>query len=407
MLTKNGVSDMHLGRFHLAIKMLAADFNATKHTDLITKLIASVTSVAANPTSPDIATAFKSQLELCRTIFGQSSLNHTRPILHSMLESVEAQKFIGNALFNRIVDAISANQAAPALAVQELTKLQQEVTFFYQHVLAIDTSFSQLGVEYDNLQEGESEIGLLVPRDESTSTLKDLAKEFNEWHIALAQIAQLFDKSAGPLQIRNCSTTDWMIYIAATPPILAGVLLCVKGVNEILKELISTRSIIEQLVFKNLPRQHTDALLEDNDNSFNREIRSLAEKLVEEHFDEKDEGTKNEMKNGINIALKSIARKINSGTKIELRVIPPQTPVTNADSEIEEGSELSKESDPSLLLKIEKLQALSLTLDNDIDLISSGSVSNSIVALLAAPEDEVSSSSSPATNSEANSDSVE
>ncbi len=379
---------MHLGRFHRAIEMLAEDFRETKPNDLIQKIIASLNSVAANPTNADVATSFKSQLDTSRATLEASKLNHTRPILHSILESIDALKYIGSTLSDRVVAAIAANHAAPALAVQELTKLQQEVTQFYQHVVALDSAFEKLNVEYDSLEEGESEIGLLVPRDENASTLKDLSKEFNEWHNALSQVAQLFDKDAGPLQIRTCATTDWMVYLAATPPILAGMSLCVKGVNTILKDLIATRSLIDQLISKNGKSVHTEGLLKDNEDGFDKEIRNLAEKLVSEHAaKDVDPGTKNEMTNGINVALKTIARKINSGAKIELRFIPPSIPNAEADKDVGEDGESPNEIEQSRLREIEELQALSLALDSEIDEMDFDGMSDSIKVLLESPAD--------------------
>ncbi len=388
---------MHLGRFHRVIEMLAQDFRELQYNELIQTIITSLNSVAASPTNPAVATVFKSQVDLCRTTLESSRLNHTRPILRTILESINATNFIGSSLSDRVVAAIASNHAAPALAVQELTKLQEEVALFYQQVVAIEAAFSALAVEYDNLEEGESEIGLLVPRAENASTLKDLSKEFNEWHNALSQIANLFDNSAGPLQIKNCSTTDWMIILAATPPILVGISLCIKGVNTILKDLVATRSLIEQLVAKNGSNAHTDGLLENNKDGFDKGIRSLAEKLVDQHATGVDDGGKNQMKNGINVALKTIAMKINAGTKIELRFIPPSIPETeasietDADAEIE-GGKLANKIDPAKLREIEKLQALSLTLDNEIDLMDFNGMSASITALLESPDMEASSS---------------
>ncbi len=303
---------MHLGRFSRAIELLAEE-SAQKNNpiSLIQQLITAIDQVAANPTSPEHAIAYKTILETCHTSLEASKLNQVRPILHSIFESINATSYFGIALFERIKEAINSNQATPTLASLALSKLYQEVNFFYQQIDAINTAFKNLKVEHDELKEGESEIGLLVPRGPDESTLKDLSKEFQQWNNILSQVANIFDENHPLLQIKNCSTTDWMIYIASTPPVLYGISLCVKGVNQILSDLISTRSLIEQLASKPVSEAAISTLRKETEDGFDTNIRALAEKIVDENSKQTDEGIKNETKNGLNIALKSLARKID------------------------------------------------------------------------------------------------
>lgn len=377
---------MHLGRFHRAITMLAEDFKEIGHAVLIQNIITALNAVAANPANPEIAKSFKTQLDQCRVKLESSRLNRVRPILHSILSSINAPEFIGTRLSDRILREIAENHAAPALAVQGLSALYNQVAVFYENIVTIDNAFTKLQVEYDELDEGESEIGLLVPRNENASSLKELSKEFSDWHNALTQISQLFDITSGPLQIRTCSTTDWMIYLAATPPILKGLSICIQGVNTILRDLIATRSLIEQLVSKTGPSKHTDALLEENDSKLSKNIRDFAEKIVDEHAAQSlDQGTKNEMKNGITVALKTIALKLNNGAKIELRMIPHAVPEEASD---EGASDDEQKTSQQELDRAEELISLSSTLDQEMDLMNLETGSNSFNLFLSPPTEE-------------------
>jgi len=295
-----------------------------------------------------------------------------------MLESIEAEQFIGDALFSRIISAIEENPAAPTLAQQALQKVFQDTQEFYLHVTNIDNSFSVLGVEYDDLVEGEAEIGLLVPRDEQSSTLKDLSKEFNQWHNALSPIAEVFDPNAPQLQIKVCATTDWMVYLATTPLVLFGVSTCVRGVNEILRDLIETKSLIDKLGEKNVSPEAIEKLQIEHSERGKKELRSLAEKTVDNNYKEDDDGRKNELKNALRQSLTIIAEKITSGAKLEVRMLPPATP----ESENVSGDVVDHAANKQV-----NLHTLAQSFDNEIDALSFNGEKVDIKALLGMPED--------------------
>lgn len=367
---------MHLGRFHRAIELMNLDFKSINHVQLIQELVGSLNNLAANPGNQDIANAYKASLENCRMKLSSSALNNPRPILKDMLKSIEAEKNIGDKLFERIRIAISANPAAPTLAAQAIQEILEEVKEFYHHIENIDIGFSKLHVEYDELENGEAEIGLLVPKNKNTSTLKDLSKEFNQWHNALAPIVELFDQSAPPLQIKVCATTDWMFYLATTPIVLFGVSKCIRGVNSILKDLIETKSLIDKLVEKKVSSGPVEQLLSEYSERANNALRGLAEGMVDEHYKGEDNGRKNELKTALRQSLSVIAEKITSGAQVEVRMLPP---VDNEDADAAGGENSNND--------IAGLQALAQALDNEVQTLNFDGEPINIKALLQASED--------------------
>lgn len=344
-------------------------------------MISSLSVVAANPAVQDATIAYKAKLEELRQVLQTSEFNRVRPIEHAILQSINATEFVGDSLFERVKDVIADNHLMPNLAAQELTKLQVSIKAFYDNIKMIDSAFSNLKVEYDEMDEGEAEIGLLIPRMDGKSSLKDISKELNQWNHALSPIAELFDPTAPPLQIRTCSTTDWMIYLAATPPILLGMSACLKGVNAILKDVLEMRRLIEQLAGKKPPQNIIEDLEKNNENKLNTDIRALAESLVDEHFKINETARAAELKNAISQSLKTIAHKVTVGAKIELRVLPPAPPEPTTGEPTDEEQQRQQ---AYLSAESQALVALSLQLDQEIELISFDSNTQSLVGLLEA-----------------------
>lgn len=360
---------MHLGRFHRAIELLHLDYKKLNPVQLIQDIVNALNNVSANPGNVDFANMYKTSLDNCRNTLATSPLNTPRPILENMLESINAQQFVGNALFERVRAAISANPAAPSLASQALLKIQQDAETFFQHIANVDTAFTQLRVEYETLESGEAEIGLLIPRIEGSSSLKDLSKEFNQWHNALSPIAEIFDPTTPQLQIKICATTDWMIYLASTPPVLWGLSKCVKGVNIILKDLIETRALIE----KNRSSTAIDALKIEQEDEAKSKFRELADSTVEENYKGTDQARKNELKTALTLSLSTIAEKITNGAKIEVKMLPPAE---------KDSAEVDEHNQEETNIEFDKLKQLAKALDDEIDELSFSGETSVIKVLL-------------------------
>ncbi len=362
---------MHLGRFHKAIEQLANEYETSNHAQLFDNLINALNTVASQPGNADQAAAYKSQLENFRQVLLKSEMNSPRPVMQAMLASIEAEKYIGEQLFDRVMEAISSNPATPSLAAQELQKLRDDTVKFYKNIVAVNTAFSALGVEYESLDAGEGELGILIPREDNASTLSHLSKEFKDWSNILSPLTEIFDPEATPLQIRTCATTDWMIYLAATYGVLRGVADCLKGVNLILREIVEMRGLIEQIAKKSNSAEAIEILEKDNKQKLSNDIRSLAERLVEENYKGVDQARKNELKNAVDVALKTIAKKVSEGAKIELKYLAPQRPSSDTGVTKEDAEKQPTEQ-----------EILALRLEQEISLIDFSDSKNHMQAFL-------------------------
>lgn len=368
---------MHLGRFHRVVELLNAEFQSINPNALLQDIVGNLNAVAANPGNTDIAGNFKQSLEKCRQALAQSSLNQPRPIMASMLHSIGAHEFVGDRLFERVMAAIQSNPGAPALSVQLLTKLQEKTQQFANTVATLDKAFTNLQVEYDDLEPGEAEIGLLIPKNDNASTLQDLAKEFKEWHNALIPIVEVFDPDAPPLQIKVCATTDWTLYLAATPPILAGMSYCLKKVNEILREALEMRTLLEQLTKRNASPNAVAELEEENNKKLEVDLKKIAEQVVDERLKDAQQERKNELKVHLSVSLKTIAHKVTTGAKVEVRLLPPV--VDNPPGNEGAGDEQNEVHQDS------ELKILADELDREVELLSFDDEIKALQVLLPPP----------------------
>lgn len=313
---------MHLGRFNSLIDNLNTEYVDLEIENKFQSLINKLQAVVANPANVEIANQFKSELDSMNSSLAESKFNILRPIEKMMLDSINATPFIGDNLYEKILQIIKENQISPALAIENLIKLQKEVQEFYKNLYAMSKIFEKLGIEYDDIEQGSAEIGLLLPKSDSNSSLLAFSKELKDWDKILSPINRVFGNDATPLRIRNCATTDWTIFLFASAGTAYGVYLCLSNVNKILAEAIKTKHLLTQLFSKNFSEEIKENLKNELDTGVKDDLRNEAEKLVDDNYKGSDSGEKNELKTNLSQALTMLSIKISSGAKVEVKMIP-------------------------------------------------------------------------------------
>ena len=369
---------MDLSRFHGAIEHIATDYGKNGVDAELSALVANLASLAANPGNAQVSQTFKDQLDSFRLKLQHSSLNDAESELLETLQKQELTGFVGNGLFNKIKAVLNENQLTPNLASVDLEKLRIETTEKLNAVTAIDVSFTELGVDIWRLDEGSAEMLISLPIEEETKTLEDLAKEAKDWHRICEAISETFDVDRNRVTIRSVASGSVLLYLAAVPPFIYGVAKCLKGVNQILAEVIKMKMLFKQLVDSKLPEPILKDVETHNLGKAKIDLEQLASTLVEEHYKGSDVGRKNELKNSLSISLQRLSQKLAVGAKVNLRLTAPSKP------KVPEGEEATDEQ-KAALQKVELFEKVQLEVDSSKSMLDYKDHVNELVAALPAP----------------------
>lgn len=315
---------MHLGKFHALLTLLANEYKKNEVSTKIQSVINHLDSLASNPGNSDVAKSFRVQLDELRSALSNSKLNKPYPTLAYLADSIEADDYTGDKLFQRIEDVIAKNGMTPQLAAAELRKLFAEIEKFFSHISAADDAFTQLGVEYETLDAGEGEIGISIPEPEGDRLLSELANTAKAWNKALRPFVELADPEHNPIIVRTISSSDWQFYLASVPAVYLALSAAISQLNELLQKLVETRKLISQLTEKGVSPAATAAVEAEADSMLDNGTRALAEKIVNENSPI-DQGRANELKIELTSSLKFIARELANNVTIEVRYLPPKT----------------------------------------------------------------------------------
>jgi len=325
-----------LGLFHRVIDKLGVELDANRPADLLKLVMDSLNAVASSPGNNDIANNYRTALNSFRDTANRLGTTFTLPSERTVIKSIGADKFLAPALINSVLSTIQEHNVAPSLAASALLKLHASITDFHAGINSVRTSFKFFSVEYDDLQPGDTEITIVLPRGGDAENFPELLGNLSQWDTSLKIFKEVYGEDNAPLTIKRISSTDWQIVLVAIPPVLLGIAACVSGLNEILDKLIETRRLIEKLLRAGAKEAAVKPIQEETDTRLDIEVRALAEKVIDDNSQEQDAGRRAETKNHMNISLKFIARQITKGAVVELRYKAPSEPTEKAPDESHE-----------------------------------------------------------------------
>lgn len=356
---------MDLGRFHYALDTVLKDWQATNALDQVQQVVNALSNLANNPTHPPYTDAYKQQLESARAALEASTLNHPQLEVAEFIKEFELENFIGERLFDSMIETIRANNLSPQNAIAALQQLLSGFAKKLSNMKAVNDAFTELEAPYDAERDGDSEIEIKIPVAEETKTLSDLAKEVKGWSQDLRTIAEVFDPDRTEPVVRVISTGSWQFYLASTPAVLFGIATCVRQLNGILAELVKTKKLLAELISTDAPKTVVGEYERHITELPTKQLDKLAESLVDQYYKGDDEGRKAELKNALKQALKRLSKRLAEGSKVSLRLTKPAAPkVANPDSptpeerHLIENANAIEESRQAVLREVEATQSI-------------------------------------------------
>lgn len=263
------------------------------------------------------------------------------PVERQVLDEWGVSHLLGEALLEQIETAFDGNQFTIQTA-------QQEVERFVAPVQALQTQLDQLiaameglRIGAEELDPGEFEVDVLVPRVAVRGELGELGKEFTELEKILIPFAELVTGSRPGITVRSVGSSDFTLYLAAAPAVAVAI---AKAVDEVLKvyeriqNIRKTKAEIESLQLGDggdeMIEQSVGPLEAYANSAMQQDTTEIARAIVEEFkSDRLPEGREFQLEIEVRRSLLKVAERIDDGYNISVRVgeLPP--PGEEADDE--------------------------------------------------------------------------
>lgn len=331
-LIKNERDKMNLGRFHSAVYAIKKEMEEGSTIQVLANLQINLQNSISQQTAESVA-LFKQSYTDVLSILENSKSNFVWPTRRQIYIEIGAGEFIGAGLADKIKSIISDNQIAPANALLEIQNTSRLVGEFYNRVNALNINFSELEIEYDDLESGGFEIGFSFPHEVIGSDLESLEKELHRVDFALKTFQEIATGKVEALEIRAISASEWQVFLNSVPVLAACTAAAIERIAALYKTNLEIKLLKKQLDDKKLPEEVVKPFQDYIKQTVKIELRNISDDLVEEFYKKDDEERKNELKYQMSQALLYVADRMDKGATVEVRAEPPVEPGISDDND--------------------------------------------------------------------------
>lgn len=268
----------------------------------------------------------------------QSSAPNYSPTWQQVLDEIGATSLLAPAVYERVAAIFARNQITPSIASTEVEALRTAVQIFAAAIDQLVASLVVLKIGREELDPGECEVGVLVPRGFVDNRLDKFSEELKEIDKIFGVFEELCTGSRPSPEIRSISSTDLSIFLDVSPLVGASVAVAIERIVEMYKKLLEIRKLKGELVKQGVEASALKGIETHATKGMDEGIGKLVEELIDEFGAAlKSKERKHEIQIELKFALKKIATRIDRGFNIEVRMEAPLEPQT------EEGSEADAE----------------------------------------------------------------
>ena len=229
-------------------------------------------NVIAQPQQPQHQKNLANQLNELKGALATSLVDKLSPAWYQVLVELQIENILGVKLIERIDNIFSKNQITPANAKTELDKifttLNQKMNGFTNIVSGLKT----LNIGLDKLEEGECEIGVLIPREYINNDLGKLGDEIKELTFIFSNYSELIIGKKESFQIRNISTSEPLITVTTVTAIVVGVAKSISWLIDNYKKLLEIKKLKTELNKQGLSDESLQGVIDHSNNFMEKSI---------------------------------------------------------------------------------------------------------------------------------------
>ena len=313
------------------------DLNLEKHLE---KVVSSLSNVVNQPQQSNLQNVLTNSLNVLYDALSDSPSDSFSPVYRQTLEEIDGANLLGENIAERVRKILERNQITPASALEEIREILEAFKQFKSAIDNIVEGFQSLHVGSEELEPGECELGILVPRHAVKSNLNLFGKELQELNFIFGTFSEVASGQRENYQIKSISSTNLAVFLALVPSVAACIAYAAEKIINLYKTLLEIRIYKAKLKAIGLNETAMKGITNHANSFMDKGIKKISVEVINNFFVGNDQDRKNELKNGVTIALNKIANRIDEGFNLEIRIEPlPEPEEEGGESEITAGEE--------------------------------------------------------------------
>lgn len=313
---------MNIERLHAIVIAVSNELKSNNVEGLLKTLVNSLQNVVNQPQQPQHQNQVSASLTQLNDVLGSSITNDFSPAWKQTLEELDVYDYSGNSLRDSIQEIFKRNQITPATALQELNKILGVIKNINKAFNDITSSFEFLEIGHEELEKGQCEVGMLIPRAAVSNKLNEYSKDLGRIDKLFGVFSELTTKKRPGFEIRSVSSSDFNLMLTMLPVTAASIAFAVDRILSVYKRVLEIRKLHGELKKQGFEEKELQTITKKADSIINAEIKVLKPELLDKYYgnEKKNETRRNELSIELGIALSEIAKRIDKGYNIEIRV---------------------------------------------------------------------------------------
>lgn len=332
---------MNAERLNAICKSLESDF---KRTDLLGSLQNTVNSLknVVNQSNSSTQNELAKYLSILYAALEQSEYNHYSPSWRQIISQLRKDILLGIDLKENILSILSENTITLAVALEKIKNIHTSIKEFHEAIISISEGCTNLKIGSEELENGASDIGILIPRKYIENKLDGFILELKEINLILSIFTEYTTGKKHKLDIKTVSSTDLLIYLVLLPSVAACLAKSVSWIVDTYLKILQIRKIKLELINMGIPDKSISGITEYSNNVMREEIEKIVVDIEQKYCKINDPDRRNELHNGIRISLNKLANRIDKGFNIEIRMALAQHEEQPQDTKSAKESEILK-----------------------------------------------------------------
>lgn len=277
----------------------------------------------ASPQEPSYQEAVSTGLQTLLDAVASAPSNEFPPLWVEALEELGISELLGDELAGRLRSIFERNQITPSVAADEVEAIAKELSDLDAGLAQLLAGLAHFELGSEDLDPGQAELGVLIPRPAVREELELLGNEFVELQRLLGPFLEIATGSRPPLKVRTISSSDFGVFLDMAPQAAAFVAVAVERLVALYKQLLEIRKLRQELADQGVPPERLDGI----DDHANEHMATGIESVVDELLGSRDEaslGRDNELRIELKLSLNAIANRIDRGYNIDVRAEPEE-----------------------------------------------------------------------------------
>lgn len=329
---------MNVDRLHSIAKAVSAEIQGIDLAGKMAALQSALTNQANSPQEPSYQQTVATSRQALVDVLAIAPSDSYTPTWRQAMEELGFDNLLGAELLGRIDEIFNRNQITTSVARDEITQLTTDLQELVNALQSMLESFAYFKISTEDLEPGEAEVGVLIPRPAVKEELPELGEEFQELQKILSPFLELAEGSRPPLKVRTISSSDYTVYVAMAPGAALSLATALDRILDVYKKILDIRASHQQLADQGVPPEVLAPLKDHANKRMADETERLASEMVDASAAVADSGRANELKIEVRLSLNALANRIDHGYNLDVRAQPEPEPEPS-DEETESAAE--------------------------------------------------------------------